>query len=1828
MSGDGQADIVQVTHGRVCYWPSLGHGRFGARVVMDGCPKIERADHFHPSRVRLADLDGTGTADLVYLDADGVHIWPNHSGNSFGDEEKNESVPVPDALRTLSIVDLHGTGMSTLVWSPSRQQAVPLRYTSPFGTKKPFLLETMTNGMGLEVSFEYAPSTKFYLADKTAGKPWATKLPFPVQVVTRVESYDHVAKTRFASSYFYHHGHYDTVEREFRGFGRVDQIDAETFDDDVGKADFEDRPIDNGELAQPPVLTRTWFHLGTWRRHDTRSGDPLETAYGSEYWSGDGGAHATLHCDVRSGPEPNPPPLLADEIADAHRALKGAMIRQEVYGHTRDEGQPAGQKWVLEAVPFVVTESTYRAVRRQPSSPALGADRPKHPAVFQSLPLETRTHTYDRVEADPRVHQWIAVAHDQVYGDVITALVAAYARRSTPLDAAETEADSGLTEQDRVYAVVTETEIAHETSDGYRLSIPTQTRTYELTGLGNASTAVARDTLIGNYAAAVSNPLVAYHETPPSGFRRRIVEHVKVKYYDSDDLPNQLAFGSVDAMALVYQTYQLDVTEAHLVALTIDDKITTALLAEGEYEEVEADTWWIPSGFSTLDEAHFYLPTTFTDPFENEIQVTYDAHDFFVTQTVDDLGNTVAAEHDYRVFAPKQITDPNGNRVQAGFDELGRVVAVAVMGKTTESLGDTLGAPTEAFEYVTNRWTTLQKPNYAKRTARETHGTSPTPKLQVSYVYTDGSGRVALTKSQAEPGLAYTIDGGEVSPVEAHADPRWVGSGKTVVNNKGNPVKQYEPYFAPTHEYEDDDDLREWGVTPLITYDAIGRVIEFQNPDETLRKAEYSPWLEKAYDENDNEEDGDHENTPARTHFDPLGRPFLVQADNGEDGSPDYFNTRTTLDIENQPLAVIDPLDRTCQTHVFSMSGRLLVETNIDKGARTMFQDVSGAPMRRWDARGQEFAFEYDELRRPTHLWLTASATTKLLERRYYGEAAATPASANLRGQLILLFDQAGQVKLGPFDFKGNLLESERTLTQSYTSVIDWDANGVELADEDDPDAAETAATGVLETEEWIEERAYDALNRIISLMTPDGSVYLPTFGEGGLLDKVEVQIRGDSATTFVRNVEYDAKGQRTKIEYGNATTTKVTTQYGYDPLTFRLTTLVTTRASDSKKLQDLSYSYDPVGNITAIADAAHQDVYFNNSFVSPGQTLSYDALYRLISASGREHMSIGGAIVDHGDVILEDLPHANQANAVRNYTETYEYDQVGNILELFHSAVGTPAATWTREYTYTGGTNRLASATGAGSFPHDAHGNITSMSHLSGGIDYSPFDQMSHASNGTQDTYFTYGADGQRVRKVYDTNTNLIKERIYLGAYEIYRERVSGDIDLQRDTLHIMDDAQRIAMVETLVVEDGDPVGTPEDLVRVQYTNHLGTAHVECDEDGAVISYEEMHPYGTSAYRSADSTVEVSARRYRYTGKERDEETGLDYFGARYYAPWLGRWTTADPLGLQAGLNLYLYGRASPVVFMDPNGMYDVIGAAQSAAAPYIAAGKAFVGEAQSSAALRPFLIEPVDAVVPDPPSEVYEPGSLGNITDLEPYWGPEEEALAEIYWARRDDPSVRAAAGRANIAMERIGPRDFSDVLIEEWAHERFDEPAVGDQAPKWSAEWGSDPRGNPDMEFAFAISPTALQQGLWAGSLRSASAVPGARYSGFGKIQAGGPAISEAEIAAAVEVGGASGPMFRLPAPYNSRFNVTETMMTNEFKFKAPTSVPGATGDVASRIRIHTADPTATPGGNSASGPTASIMQAKGSRLMLPDGRWISVETATPDEMNMAHWPLFPR
>jgi RHS repeat-associated protein len=184
--------------------------------------------------------------------------------------------------------------------------------------------------------------------------------------------------------------------------------------------------------------------------------------------------------------------------------------------------------------------------------------------------------------------------------------------------------------------------------------------------------------------------------------------------------------------------------------------------------------------------------------------------------------------------------------------------------------------------------------------------------------------------------------------------------------------------------------------------------------------------------------------------------------------------------------------------------------------------------------------------------------------------------------------------------------------------------------------------------------------------------------------------------------------------------------------------------------------------------------------------------------------------------------------------------------------------------------------------------------------------------------TWYVYDSTGQRVRKVTELpdNGGVKDERIYLGGFEIYRK--NGANPLVRETLHIMDDKQRMALVETRT--QGNEPGVPQQLTRFQLGNHLGSASLDLDDQAQLISYEEYTPYGSTAYQAVRSQAETP-KRYRYTGKEYDEESGLYYHEARYYAAWLGRWTSCDPNDSE---NLYSYGKQNPIFWYDPVGKDD----------------------------------------------------------------------------------------------------------------------------------------------------------------------------------------------------------------------------------------------------------------------------------------------------------------
>ena len=213
--------------------------------------------------------------------------------------------------------------------------------------------------------------------------------------------------------------------------------------------------------------------------------------------------------------------------------------------------------------------------------------------------------------------------------------------------------------------------------------------------------------------------------------------------------------------------------------------------------------------------------------------------------------------------------------------------------------------------------------------------------------------------------------------------------------------------------------------------------------------------------------------------------------------------------------------------------------------------------------------------------------------------------------------------------------------------------------------------------------------------------------------------------------------------------------------------------------------------------------------------------------------------------------------------------------------------------------------------YTYDEHGNMLTMPHIKNYWDEK--DRLFSAGNSTFINYNNYDAQGNRTRKVVEKG-NIIETRYYINGYELFRKEVNGVIEVERTTINIADDEKVFVRIET---ETGQ-----KEVIRYQYDNHLGSACLELDNSGQIISYEEYHPFGTTSYRSGQNDVEVSLKRYKYCGKERDDETGLYYYGMRYYAAWICRFVSVDPLQFEyPEYTPYQYAGNKPITFIDLDG-------------------------------------------------------------------------------------------------------------------------------------------------------------------------------------------------------------------------------------------------------------------------------------------------------------------
>jgi len=418
----------------------------------------------------------------------------------------------------------------------------------------------------------------------------------------------------------------------------------------------------------------------------------------------------------------------------------------------------------------------------------------------------------------------------------------------------------------------------------------------------------------------------------------------------------------------------------------------------------------------------------------------------------------------------------------------------------------------------------------------------------------------------------------------------------------------------------------------------------------------------------------------------------------------------------------------------------------------------------------------------------------------------------------------------------------------------------------------------------------YDAFNRMLGMTYPDGENLTYHYDSGGLVDGA-TGVKGANTYPYLTGLQYDKFGQRTLLTTGNGTRTS----YTYDAEDRRLAALQASLAT-GEQFQNTTYTYDASGNVTSMA---------NSTATPTTQSFAYDPLNRLTASTG-------------------------QYGTANSYALTMSYDRIGNITaksqQQSSPAVQTVAlAVAGNAYAYQGAQPHAPTTIGTAKYKYDANGNLTTVTN---GSDKRQLvwdeenrlacvdDKSQHVDSAEPhcddaDVRFVYDAAGRRVAKAAGRDVSLYPSESYSTKNSIaFKHVFVGNTRLVSK------------MVEPERYEEANQF--------YYHGDHLGSTGYGTDADGKITEHLQYYPSGETWVREGDGAPTP----YQFTGKEYDEETGLYYYGARYYDPKTSVWQSPDPaltsyldgeanggVGNPANLAAYSYSYNNPVRLTDPDG-------------------------------------------------------------------------------------------------------------------------------------------------------------------------------------------------------------------------------------------------------------------------------------------------------------------
>lgn len=1562
MTGDGLQDIVFISSGNVQYWPNMGYGRFGKPVRMRNAPRFPI--EYNPRQVLLGDLDGDGLADMAYVEDNQVTLFVNQSGNSFSDGSPVKGTPRIQDPNALRVVDLLGTGQSGILWSYGAGENIAgqMFFLDFTAGNKPYLLDKINNNMGSLTRIAYGSSVYHYLRDEARPETrWQTDLPFPVLVVNQVEVLDLLSGGKLVTQYLYHHGYWDGAEREFRGFARVDVRDTESFERYNTQDLFSENETSGVTVEHytPPTETRNWFYQGP---VGDGYGKWFEPDFSHEYWSG---APTILERSIEMVQLLNSLPRRARR--DALRTLRGSTLRTELYAL---DNSP------LQDRPYTVTESaTELRLEFDPSllpDPLWGESRNGYSSgggyIFFPFGTGQRTSQYER--GDDPMHSFSFTKGYDAYGQPSGTLSVGIPRGADPSFGGAGTYLASLDLSEYIYADV---------PAGLYMTRVKRVLSYDgTTSAVGISVAALRDMLFENYAALpLVGAILHYYDGPafegrPYGEIENFGALVRT---ESLVLTQDVVDAAYGGTPLLLETSPAWTSDYPAEFQSLYPTTGGYLYKTFDPNVYPVTGWYVESSRTKYD---FQVSGSFPvglimetqDTLGHTALVAYDDYLLMPVLTTDFLGLETVAEYDYRVMQVRRLRDPNLNITEFDFSPLGMLRAMAVIGKGTE--GDFKSASGTFYQRFEPSYTMQYdllafmggNPVWSQTTRRERHYTDPddTGAVIISRQYSDGFGRLLQSRAQAEGIVFGNQTFGSSGLSASHSTPSAPAQGKirqsgeplnvivsgwNIYNNKGAVVEQYEPFFDEGFDYVLPPNL---GVRVRTYYDARGQAVRIVNPDDTEQRMIFgvplslstpdtftpTPWETYTYDPNDlaplthpsdTTVPTSHWFTPQSTVVDALGR--TVRTTDHIDPTPPFAGNivmRYEYDIRGNLLEVKDPEGRSVFRYQYGLgqSSQPIYTRHLDSGVSRVFFDALGRTVEGTDAKDARSLSIYDATGRPVYGWTKNNAgdTPRLTSYVVYGEDAPDPEDFNLLGQPWQQYDESGKLETIELDFKGNLISKKRYVIAGATLKGSLDTYETYLVDW-------TGIPSILDSNAFRSDSQFDALDRQVRITLPedvDGNrkELVPSYNKGGALEKVSYD-----GTEYVRHIAYNAKGQRLLIAFGN----DVMTRYAYDNRNFRLIrqrsekytvvqgTDTVTYSSDisggNPTRQDDGFNFDLVGNILKIL---HRDIDCGIGMAPDAldRAFAYDPLYRLSSATGRE-----SSTQNQNDYLYADAPQAGSPNAsnVRAYTRLYTYDRVGNITRM--QQTGTNA--FTRNFVYNPGVNTVERINTGGAsliedFTYDAVGNqITAGStrnYVWNAVNrLMAYYNQAGSADPTIYAQYSYDDGGNRISKIVRTGTavNPIYERtVYIdGVFEYVILEASSTYE--KNYVHVVDDASRIATVR---------IGTPfpddiGDAIVYNLENQIGSSAFRLDADGGLIDKEEYYPFGDSSLRTFEK------KRYRYVGKEKDWESGLYYYGARYYSPWTCRFISVDPLASSyAQLSPYNYASNSPIGGIDVDGM------------------------------------------------------------------------------------------------------------------------------------------------------------------------------------------------------------------------------------------------------------------------------------------------------------------